>query len=99
MRENVLRNEVFAKRLRPGERPMPRCFLIENSGSGAALYSARAKGEGEIFLGIDLSTGYFCVEGSERLWDECLALRGLDEEDLQNPFLVAQYVAAAGLKG
>jgi hypothetical protein len=100
VRENILRNEVFSSRLKAGESPLPRCFLVQNRGAGAALYASRAKDEreGEIFIGIDLVTGYFCVEGSERLWDECLALRGLDEDDLKNPFLVAQYVEAAGLE-
>lgn len=43
--------------------------------------------------GIDLTTGYFCVEGSSRLWDELYVFRGLDETDIQNFYCVAEYIS------
>jgi len=42
---------------------------------------------------VELNSGYFLVEGSSLLWDELFAFRGLDEEDLKNYYLVAEYVA------
>lgn len=45
-----------------------------------------------IFVGIDLTTGYYTVEGCTMLWDELCAFQGLDEKDLQNYFCVAQYI-------
>ena len=48
-------------------------------------------------MGIDLVSGYFHVESPdrkemERIYDDLFAFRGLDETDLQNYFLVAQYL-------
>ncbi len=47
---------------------------------------------GEIFVGVDLATGYFLVEGSEQLWDELCAFSGLDERDLENYVCVGLYL-------
>lgn len=47
-----------------------------------------------IFVGLDLASGYFQVEGSTMLWDELCCLQGLDEKDLQNAVIVAQYILA-----
>jgi hypothetical protein len=47
-----------------------------------------------IFLGIDISTGFYTVEGSTMLHDELNAIRGLDEKDLHNFVIVAQYISA-----
>ncbi len=33
------------------------------------------------------------VEGSSELWNELFAFRGLDEEDLKNYYLVAEYIS------
>ena len=35
------------------------------------------------------------MEGSGELYDELIAFRGLDDRDLENFYLVAEYVAAA----
>jgi len=32
------------------------------------------------------------VEGSEQIYDDLFAFRGLDEKDLNNVFMVAEYV-------
>ena len=66
--------------------------------TGGRLYENKEeifKDVEEIFVGIDLETGYFCVEGSGELYDELIAFRGLDDRDLENFYLVAEYVAAA----
>lgn len=95
--ENVLQNACFKEKLPEGAQPKPRAFLIEDAGEIARL---RADDPSElwedipdsIFVGIDLVTGYFTVEGSTLLWDELCAYLGLDESDLGNFVIVAEYV-------
>jgi hypothetical protein len=45
-----------------------------------------------IIVAVELHSAYFMVEGSSLLWDELFAFRGLDEEDLANYYLVAEYI-------
>lgn len=99
--ENVLRNKPMAEKLPAGSAPEPVAFLVQNSGKGKLLFENQDevfKGS-TIFVGIDLTTGYFCVEGSSMLWDELYAFRGLDEKDLQNPYCVAEYRPQAEVIG
>ena len=86
MIQNILLNESLCRELPPGTAPKPVCGIIEPVGAGEALYREQdACFAGiEIFVGIDLTTGYFVVEGSSRLWDELYAFRGLNERDLEN---------------
>ncbi|MEN6609365.1 MAG: hypothetical protein ABFC24_00850 [Methanoregulaceae archaeon] len=70
-------------------------FFIEGTGAGKHLYENQNdpfKGN-NIIVGLELETAFFMVEGSSQLWDELFAFRGLDEEDLNNFYLVAEYVA------
>ncbi|MEA4869426.1 MAG: hypothetical protein VB062_02165 [Christensenella sp.] len=92
---NILENDCFASELPPGALPEPVCCIIENKDAGAALYRAQDElfSGCEIFVGIDLVSGFFAVEGSSLLWDELFAHRGLSERDLANSYLVAEYVA------
>ena len=46
----------------------------------------------KIIVGIELHTSYIFVEGSSYLYDELMAFTGLDDKDLTNYFLVAQYI-------
>lgn len=93
---NVLLNKPLAEKLPKGKQPSPVTFIIENIDEGKQLY--REQNEifdgSEIFVGIDLESGFFCVEGSSLLWDELYAFQGLDEMDIQNYFCVAQYISA-----
>jgi len=93
--QNILQNESLSRELLPDAAPRPVCCIIEPIGAGEALYREQdACFAGiEIFVGIDLETGYFVVEGSSRLWDELYAFRGLNENDLNNYYSVAEYVA------
>ena len=93
--QNILLNESLARELPPGGASQPVCCLIERVGAGDALYREQdACFAGiEIFVGIDLVTGYFVVEGSSLLWDELYAFRGLNERDLSNCYSVAEYIA------
>jgi hypothetical protein len=92
---NVLENEVFAVKLPEGAEPLPVCFIIEDIGEGKRLYENRDEvfKDGEILIGIDLSSGCFFVEGSSLLWDELFVFQGLDERDINNYFYVAEYIS------
>lgn len=52
---------------------------------------------GDILIGIDINSGEFHVESEDidntvSLYDDLFVFRGLDEKDLNNFFLVAEYV-------
>lgn len=52
---------------------------------------------GNVFVAIDLCTGEFHVESENieeaiPIYDDLFVYRGLDEDDLKNYFLVAEYV-------
>lgn len=92
---NILENEVLASKIPEGKKPLPITFLVEKEDSGVYLYDNQDdifKGA-EIFVGIDLFSGCFFVEGSSLLWDELCAFSGLDEEDIKNYYCVAKYIS------
>lgn len=80
--ENIVNNHCFREKLLQGVLPKPVTYYV---------------GENKVFVGIDLISGYFCVEGSQEIWDELLAFRGLDEKDLDNFFLVTEYIRCRNL--
>jgi hypothetical protein len=93
---NVLQNKPNAEKLPVGKQPSAVAFNIENTGEGQRLYKEQDDvfmGT-EILVGIDLESGYYLVEGSSLLYDELCAFQGLDEIDIQNYFLVSQYISA-----
>ena len=54
-------------------------------------------GDGQVLVGIDLVTGFIHVESedirrAEEIYDELFLFRGLDEKDIDNFFLTAQYI-------
>ncbi len=78
--ETILQNDFYAAKLPVGVLPDVKCYRT-----------------GEAIVGIDLVSGHIHVESSdkkqmERIYDDLFAFRGLDESDLQNYFLVAQYL-------
>lgn len=79
--DNIMSNLAFKEKLPEGSVPIPKTYTIGDA----------------IFVGIDIITGYFHVEGSEEIYDDLYAYRGLDEKDLENYFMVAEYVACAKL--
>lgn len=100
--ENVSRSALFAEKLPAGQRPLPKAFYLENIGNGHKFYRSENKDSldlwgGEItkiFVGVDLSSGFYMVEGSTMLWDELCAFQGVDEKDLENYVIVADYISA-----
>lgn len=80
VRLSVLENPHLKEKLRGGQQPEPVAFLLKDNGQ-------------EVFVGVDLASGYCHVEGSEELYDKLCAFQGLDEYDLKNCFLVSQYIS------
>lgn len=97
---NITMNQYLSEKLPKGAAPICRTFFIENTGNGKAFYKDEDRdhcdiwsGEiSRIFIGIDLVSGVFMVEGSSMLWDELNAFQGLDEKDFQNFVCVSQYI-------
>ncbi|NLT11693.1 MAG: hypothetical protein GXY06_04695 [Clostridiaceae bacterium] len=92
--KNVLLNAFFAEKLPHGARPSTRVLLIDNEGQGAALYDEQDDffRDSPIIVGIEACTRHILVEGSSKLFDELTAFVGLDIKDIENDFLVAQYI-------
>ena len=65
IRGNVLKNPFEWKKLPPGVFPLPVAFRVKNSGTGASLYQSQEEGNtgSPIYVGMDLITGYFQMEG------------------------------------
>ncbi|MCB8817366.1 hypothetical protein [Desulfosporosinus shakirovi] len=93
--DNVLNNEPYAEKISVGNTPSPVAFFVKNTGKGKILFENQDEvfKENKIFVGVDLTSGFFCVEGSSMLWDELCAFQGLDEKDIQNPYCVAEYIS------
>ncbi len=92
---NMMQNRHLAEKLPAGKTPRTAVFHVLDTDAGKTLYKrqdALFKGQ-TITVGVEIETGAFHVEGSSLLWDELFAYRGLDEADLQNFYLVAEYVS------
>ena len=91
---NVLNNVPFAEKLPQNAKLLPRAFVVNNVEAGQFLYKEQDevfKGT-DIFVGVDLASGFYHVGGSSFLHDELCAYQGLDEKDIQNYYCVAQYI-------
>ena len=87
--DNIVLNEYSNQKL-CGKNPIIRLFEITDK----SLYEKQDnifKGI-KIIVGIELHTSYIFVEGSSHLYDELMAFAGLDDKDITNYFLVAQYI-------
>lgn len=92
--ENVRNNAFYAQKLPSDALPHVAAFTIARVGAGLTLYDrqdALFAGQ-DILVGIECKSGFFQVEGSSLLWDELFAYRGLDVMDLDNFYLVAEYI-------
>lgn len=92
--DNILLSPHRAAKLPEGVLPHPRTFWLENKGAGTRFFTQDPiyKDQERIFVGIDEVTGEFHIELSSLLWDELFAFRGLDAADLENCYLVAEYI-------
>ncbi len=77
---NITKNEFFRSKLPKDELPNIQSYQTNN-----------------VLVAIDLSSGEFHIESKNAeeaapIYDDLFVYRGLDEEDLKNFFLVAEYV-------
>lgn len=77
---NIMENEHFYAKLQDSTRPDIRCYRT-----------------GNMLVGIDLVSGAFHVEAVDMaaaipVYNDLFVFRGLDEDDLKNFVLVAEYV-------
>ena len=87
--DNIILNEFSNQKL-CGKNPIIRLFEVTDKN----LYKKQDnvfKGI-KIIVGIELNTSYIFVEGSSYLYDELMAFTGLDDKDITNYYLVAQYI-------
>ncbi len=87
--DNIVLNEYSNEKL-CGKNPVIKLFEVTDKN----LYEKQDdvfKGI-KIVVGIELNTSYIFVEGSSYLYDELMTFTGLDDKDITNYFLVAQYI-------
>lgn len=91
---NVRENKCYLNKLTNSKMPVAKVFYVENMGVGKRLYEKQDDvfKENKIIVGVELESAFFMIEGSSMLWDELFAFRGLDEDDLNNFYLVAEYI-------
>lgn len=92
--EELVANEAFKEKVPVGKKLEATCLKVEHTSETAYLFENRASifQDCEIYIGLEIQSGYMHIEGSDVLYDELFVYQGLDEYDLENPFLVAQYV-------
>lgn len=98
--ETVKMNGYLSEKLQDGSTTIPRVFYLENAKNGRKFYIPENKDDTDllgdeitkIFVGVELSSGYYHVEGSTMLWDELSAFQGVDAKDLQNYVIMAEYI-------
>ncbi len=90
---NIKGNEFNLNKLK-GEEPIIRVFELNNIEKNKELYDKQDKifKGTKIIVGIELKTSFIFVEGSSYLYDELMAFTGLDDKDITNCFLVAEYI-------
>ncbi|TCK92671.1 hypothetical protein EDC19_1824 [Natranaerovirga hydrolytica] len=91
---NITMNEVFSAKIPRGKELRPIVFSIVNEEKGKKLYEEREEvfRNCPIMIGMEFETGCNFVEGSSELADEMTAFQGLDKDDLNNYYLVANYI-------
>lgn len=77
---NIVENEHSRNKLQNETKPNIKSYSVD-----------------DVFIGIDLVSGEFHVESEDinrsiQIYDDLFVYRGLDEEDLKNYFLVAEYI-------
>ena len=94
MSKNITMNEWTSRRIPNGKTLDITVFHVKNEGNATALYQKQSKvfKDVPIMIGLERETGFVSVEGSEELTDEITAFKGLDLDELNNFYLVANYI-------
>lgn len=82
VKDNIMLNGYNREKLPAGAQPEILTYKLDN---------------GSVLVGIDLTTGFIHVECEDiqraaEIYDDLFLYRGLDESDLNNCFLTAQYI-------
>lgn len=85
--QTILLNDFYREKLPSGKIPKLKTYLTQ-----------------DIYVGIDTVSGFFHVEGEDtrgvaQIYDDLFLFRGLDEKDLRNYFLTAQYLLLQKIQG
>ena len=91
---NIIMNEPLSAKIPKGKELLPIVFRVLNEEKGKKLYEEQEEvfENCPIIIGMEFETGCIFVEGSSELADEITAFQGLDEDDLNNYYLVANYI-------
>jgi len=90
---NVVKN-YYGTRVKKGDPLEIFVFRLKNQGNAIHLYenqSAEYQGI-PIIIGAEAKSGFIFVEGSPQLADEITIIQGLDAMELENFYLVANYI-------
>lgn len=80
VRDNIMMNDFFRDKLPENTLPDIRTYMFDGA-----------------LVGIDLISGFFLVECEDMakaalIYDDLFVFRGLDADDINNVFLVAEYI-------
>ncbi|MCC0653974.1 hypothetical protein [Clostridioides sp. ES-S-0001-03] len=91
---NIKLNKPFSKKIPSNKELKPIVFTIQNEGKAKTLYENQEEVYSgcSIVVGMEFETGCVFVEGSSELADEITTFKGLDEDDINNYYLLANYV-------
>lgn len=91
---NIIMNAPLLIKLPKGKELVPMVFTVLNEGNAKKLYDEQEDifKNFPIIVGMEFETGYILVEGSSELKDELTAFQGLDKDDLNNYYIVANYI-------
>lgn len=91
---NIKLNGQLVLKIPDGKELTPIVFIVPNEGNASMLYEIREEvyNGSPIIVGMEFETGCFFIEGSDELTDEVTAFKGLDEHDMKNYYVVANYV-------
>lgn len=90
----VTENDFNKQKLSENKLPVPKAFLLKNEGNGKYIYENQEEmwEKCPVYIGVDLESGFYIVEGSCLLYDEIYAFQGVDQYDIGNCVRVADYI-------
>ncbi|MEN1761615.1 hypothetical protein [Anoxynatronum sibiricum] len=98
---NIVMNEAFSAKVPHGKELIPVVLKVLREENGNQLYEKQEEmfENCPIIIGMEFETGCIFVEGSSALADEITAFQGLDQDDLENYYLVANYIRCLKKRG